>query len=198
MKWWSWLLVAWLAFNVNAADQWVEGKHFKIANPAGKSAEPTVVEVFSYGCPVCFKMDANINDWLKTKPANIKFLRIPHYGVHDDGGWLIKIFYTAEALGIAEQVHTPLFTLLHVQNKHINNENEAVNFLLQFGKTEKVVREAMNGFAVDTKVRLAQSFVQKFRINGVPAFIINEKYFTDGAMGRENLFGVLQDLALRK
>jgi thiol:disulfide interchange protein DsbA len=192
------LLAALLVFSAQAADNWEEGKHFKIANPAGKTAEPTIVEVFSYGCPVCFKMDANISDWLKTKPANIKFLRIPHYGVHDDGGWLIKTFYTAEALGIAEQVHTPLFTLLHVQNKHLNNENDAVSFLLQFGKTDKIVREAMNGFAVDTKVRLAQAFVQKYRISGVPAFIVNEKYFTDGAMGRENLFNVLTDLSQRK
>jgi len=197
MKLWSVVLALCLSLAAQASGNWEEGKHYKIANPAGKASEPTVVEVFSYGCPVCFKMEANIGEWLKTKPGHIKFTRIPHYGVHDDGGWLIKIFYTAEALGIAEQIHRPLFELLHVQNKHINNENDAVAFLLQFGKSDKLVREAMNGFAVDTKVRLAQSYVQKFRISGVPAFIVNDKYFTDGQLGRENLFNILTDLATK-
>jgi thiol:disulfide interchange protein DsbA len=196
MKLWSWLLALFLSLTVNAGN-WEEGKHFKIANPAGKSAEPTVVEVFSYGCPVCYRMEAAVAEWLKTKPSNIKFVRIPHYGVHDDGGWLIKMFYTAEALGIVEKMHAPLFEHLHTQHRHINNENEAVSFLLQFGHSEKVVREAMNGFAVDTKVRLAQSFVQKFRLSSVPAFVINDKYYTDGQLGREKLFEILNDLALR-
>ncbi len=197
MKLWSFVVAALFALNVHAAGNWEEGKHFKIANPAGKSAEPTVVEVFSYGCPVCFRMEANIGEWKKVKPNNIKFIRIPHYGVHDEGEWLIKMFYAAEVLGLADKIHTPLFEALHVQKKHIHNENEAVAFLVQFGHSDKVVREALNGFAVMEKVRVAKEFVHKFRISSVPTFIVNDKFMTDGAMGRENLFNVINDLALR-
>lgn len=198
MKWWAMLAAALLSVTtVATANEWKEGVHYKIADPMGKTAEPTVVEVFSYGCPVCYKLDEPLANWEKTKPANIKFLRIPHFGVHDESGWLIKIFYAAEALGISAQMHTPLFELLHKERAHIRNESDAVGFLSKFGKPEKVVKETLNGFYVDSKVRIAKAFVMKYRVTSVPAFVINEKYYTDGSMTRENLFKVLSELPLK-
>ncbi len=198
---WAATLVATVMLAVPAvAGDWKEGVHYKVADPMGKTAEPTVVEVFSYGCPACFGLEARMADWLKTKPANIKFVRIPHYGVHDEGGWLIKLFYTAEALGIGEQMHKPLFDLIHLKSaghSPIHNETDAVKFLQQFGKPEAQIREAMNGFYVDTKVRAAKAFVQRFRVNGVPSFVINEKYFTDGPMAKTDVFSILSELPLK-
>ncbi|NQD36614.1 thiol:disulfide interchange protein DsbA/DsbL [Permianibacter sp. IMCC34836] len=185
---------------VAAPGDWKEGVHYKIAEPMGKTAEPTVVEVFSYGCPVCYGLDERIEAWKKTKPANVKFLRIPHYGIHDEGSWLIKMFYTAEALGISEQMHKPLFDLIHKDNgghSPIRNENDAVAFLVKFGKPEAVVRETIKGFYVNTKVNVAKAFVQKFRVNSVPAFVINEKYYTDGTLAKADLFNVLSELPLK-
>lgn len=199
MKFLNALLAIVFSFNVMAASSnWQEGVQYKTVDPAGKTSEPTVVEVFSYGCPVCFGREPEIANWLKSKPANIKFIRIPHYGVHDDNGLLIKIFYTAEALGISEQIHKPLFDLIHVKHEHILNENDAVKFLVSFGKSDAVVRETMSGFFVDTKIRAAKAFVQKYHMDSVPAFIINNKYNTDGQMAGENLFKILSELPLSK
>lgn len=198
---WAAVLVATLMWAVPAtAGDWKEGVHYKVADPMGKTAEPTVVEVFSYGCPACFGLEAQMAAWLKTKPANIKFVRVPHYGVHDEGGWLIKMFYTAEALGFSEQMHTPLFEWIHLKNaghSPIHNENDAVAFLLQFGKPEALIRETMKGFYVDTKVQAAKAYVQKFRVNGVPSFVINDKYFTSGSMARTDVFSILSELPLK-
>ena len=198
MKVWAMLAASLLSVSAWAAPgDWKEGVHYKIADPMGKTAEPVVVEVLSYGCPVCYKLDEPLANWEKTKPANIKFQRIPHFGIHDDGGGLIKIFYAAEALGIAAEIHTPLFELLHKEHGHIRNESDAISFLSKFGKPEKVIKETLGGFYVDSKVRIAKAFVMKYRVNSVPAFVINEKYYTDGAMTRGDLFKVLSELPLK-
>lgn len=198
MKFALWLAALWCSVAAMAAPgDWKEGVHYKIADPMGKSSEPTVVEVFSYGCPVCFRLDPMLEGWKAEKPAAIKFLRIPHYGVHDENGWLIKLFYAAEALGVQAAMHKPLFDLLHVEHRHINNEAEAVAFLSRFGKPEKIVRETLNGFYVESKVAAAKAFVHKFRVNSVPAFVINEKYYTDGALAKNDLLKVLSELPLK-
>ncbi len=183
-----------------APADWKEGVHYKIVDPMGKTAEPTVVEVFSYGCPVCFSVETPLAEWQKNKPAGIRFVRVPHYGVHDEGGWLIRLFYTAEALGIAEPMHRPLFELIHLKSaghSPIHNETDAVKFLLLFGKSEPQIRAALHGADVEANIAAAKAFVQRFRVNSVPSFVINEKYFTSGQLARNDLFTVLSELPLK-
>src|SRR5450432_1596992 len=71
-----------------------------------------VVEVFWYGCSHCYALDPFIESWRKTKPAYIEFKRVPvtWQAVHQSHA---KLFYTLEALGKEEALHSAVFAEMH-------------------------------------------------------------------------------------
>jgi thiol:disulfide interchange protein DsbA len=79
----------------------VEGTNYlRIKNPqpveTGKNIE--VIEFFSYGCPHCGELEPHLQTWLKTKPADVTFRRVP---VMFQPRWenLARVYYTLEAMG---------------------------------------------------------------------------------------------------
>src|SRR5258708_21423171 len=57
------------------------GKQYKLYDPAiptaVKPGQVEVIEFFSIGCPHCAEFEPYMQSWLKRKPANVKFTRIP-------------------------------------------------------------------------------------------------------------------------
>src|SRR5687767_10552301 len=84
-----------------AAAAQVAGKDFQPINPP----QPTqsrdkveVIEFFSYACPHCQSLQPSLHAWLKRKPADVEFRRVP--AVFQDS-WLpfAQLYYTLEAMG---------------------------------------------------------------------------------------------------
>ena len=59
-----------------------------------------VIEFFSYGCHWCAEGEPYVEQWLKTKPDNVVFIRVP---VLFAASWvnLAKVYYVIEALTMA-------------------------------------------------------------------------------------------------
>ena len=92
-----------------------EGEHYEAITPAQPTSskdQVEVVEMFWYGCPHCFRLEPFVDRWLKKKPANVKFVRMP--GVFRPS-WEIhaRAYYTAEILGVVDKVHRPMFDAIH-------------------------------------------------------------------------------------
>lgn len=177
-----------------------EGNQFKVINPAGHTEVPTVVEVFSYGCPHCYEFESFMHDWLKSKPGNVKLERVPAVGMQAAWDIYAKVYYTAEALKILDKTHSPLFNQIHVEHKTMRNDDDAVSFLTKFGPDANTVRETMNGFYVTMKMNYAKEYSRKHKIAGVPGWVINDKYFTDYPQTKDKavLEKVLSELPLQK
>ncbi len=99
-----------------------EGINYVPVSPAQPTSvgpgQIEVIEFFWYGCPHCFGVEPYLEAWLKNKPANVVFKRIPAAwpgGEHMDID--AKAFYTAQSLGIGEKIHEPLFNAIHLQNQ---------------------------------------------------------------------------------
>jgi protein dithiol oxidoreductase (disulfide-forming) len=177
-----------------------EGNGFVVINPAGHSEQAEVVEFFSYTCPACYKMENFLGAWKQEKPSNVNFKRMHVVGMFGAQGDLFaKAFYTAEVLGIIEKVHKPFFDLVHQERKPPKDEKEVAAYLAKFGVKEETVLSTMKSFAVNMKMGQTKQAMQKYKLRGVPGFIINDKYFTDGATAQTNemLDKVLSDLPLR-
>ena len=177
-----------------------EGDNYKVVNPAGRSEQPQVVEFFSYTCPACYKMESFLGGWKQDKPSNIQFERKHVVGMFGAQGELFaKAFYTSEVLGITEKVHKPFFDLVHMQRKPPRDEKEVAAFFAKFGVKEETVLSTMKSFAVNMKMGQAKQAQQKYRLSGVPGFVINDKYFTDGGLAKntEMLDKLLSELPLR-
>lgn len=176
-----------------------EGEHYKIVNPAGKTSEPTVIEFFSFHCPHCRSLEPFMHTWEQEKPANVKFQRMHVVGMFGAQGDLFaKAFYTAEVLGIGDKIQQPFFDLVQVERKPPRNEQEVAAFLAKFGVKEETVLSTMKSFPVNMKMGQAKQAVQKYRLRGVPGFVINDKYFTDVMGARGNIADTKSDDQLRR
>ena len=63
-----------------AADTFKEGEHYERITPevaTQADGKIEVVEVFWYGCHHCYSFEPDIKKWLKSKPDNVKFRRVP-------------------------------------------------------------------------------------------------------------------------
>lgn len=169
------------------------------AQPTANPAKIEVIEFFWYGCPHCYSFEPSLSSWLKTKPANVEFIRIPAV-FNDEWGNHAKAYFTAEALGVVDKVHSELFDQVQQakqNNKHaLETEEELAKFFAAHGVKETDFQEAYKSFMVDSKMRQAPAIAAKYGITGVPAIIVNGKYRTNGTLAgsQEKMIDVINAL----
>jgi protein dithiol oxidoreductase (disulfide-forming) len=167
--------------------------------PTTNPAKVEVIEFFWYGCPHCYSFEPSLSKWLKTKPDNVDFIRIPAV-FNEEWGKHAKAYYTAEALGVVDAVHTDLFDEVQKakqENKHaLETEEELAKFFVAHGVKDADFREAYNSFMVDSKIRQAPALAAKYGITGVPAIIVNGKYKTNGTLAgsQEKMIDIINTL----
>jgi protein dithiol oxidoreductase (disulfide-forming) len=192
------------------ADQQLPGGRWKAgtnyvpivpAQPTGVGPDKVeVLEVFWYACPHCFDLEPYIQSWLKKKPANVEFVRVPiMWGpVHRAHAHL---FYTLQALQRSD-LDQKVFEAIH--NDHAllfaNNEPETLNLQTQFavahGINADAFRAAYNSFTVSSNLARAEELTQRYHVEGVPLIVVNGKYETDvgKAGGPTELIALISDL----
>lgn len=144
-----------------------------------------VVELFWYGCPHCYRLEPELKAWLKNKPDNVVFVRIPAV-FRPLWGFHAKVYYTAEVLGVLDQVNDGMFEAMQVQRRKMASVDEVKALFAKYGVSSEKFDNAFNSFAVDAKVRRATDLTRRYGIEGVPALVINGKFVTDGVMAHGN------------
>lgn len=177
------------------AGPWKPGVNYKPVVPAqGTSAEAGQVEVlefFWYGCGHCYSLDPFLESWRKNKPANAKFVRVPvMWGTaHRSHG---KLFYTLEALGKLDALHTKVFDEIHQKGNYLAGNDEAASRRTQLafaranGISEAEFNRAYDSFTVNSNLQRAEDLTRRYVVEGVPLVIVNGKYQTDVAMAGGN------------
>lgn len=146
-----------------------------------------VMEIFWYGCSHCFQMEQPLNAWLKNKPADVNFKRIP--GI-PNASWapMAQVYFTMESLGITDNLHSKLFHAIH-KEKSLNpaNQKAALDWLVaNSGMDRSKVEETFNSFTVNTNMKRAAQIFRSSGATGVPSLVIDGKYITSGTMAGGN------------
>ena len=164
------------------------------AQPTTNPAKIEVIEFFWYGCPHCYTFEPSLTAWLKNKPENVDFIRIPAV-FSEQWGKHAKAYFTAEALGVVDKVHADLFDGVQ-QKKELETEDQLAKFFVAHGVKEADFRETYNSFMVDSKLRQAPALAAKYGITGVPAMVVNGKYLTNGTLAgsQEKMIDVINTL----
>jgi thiol:disulfide interchange protein DsbA len=141
-----------------------------------------VTEVFFYGCPHCYNLQESLYQWLRRKPNDVHFERLP--AVLNNPSWVFmaKVYYAAEDLGIITKSNQAFFDALHRDKLPLNNLTAIARFHSQFGVTEQAFIDSFNSFKVDQSVRRSQRLTQAFGIEGVPSIVVNGQYLTSLSM----------------
>ena len=157
-----------------------EGKQFKTVKEIAKPADPkriTVEEFFWYGCQHCFHFEPDIAGWVKKKPADVDFIRVPSSLGRPEGVVHQKAYYTAEALGVTEKIHKPLFDAIHEKHQPLGTQTSLADFFnAEVGVLPDVFNSTFTGFAVDSRVRRADQLAKDYMIFSVPTVVVGGKY----------------------
>ena len=183
------LMCSALIGTAQAAEKYIEGTHYALlpvpVDPIGDE-HIEVVEVFSYACIHCFNFDPFVEAWKEAQVEDVAFLRLPAIF---SGDWelLAQAFYTAQTLGVLDDVHTGLFEGLHVRQEDLRRpELLAKLFAEQAEVSEEDFYTAHNSFSVRSRVQQAKAKGRAYQVSGVPAMIVNGKYRVDGRMAGGN------------
>jgi thiol:disulfide interchange protein DsbA len=169
-----------------AAGAFKEDVQYKRVPKEQKPADVKRVEVdefFWYGCPHCYHLDAEIYKWLPTKASYVDFVRVPNSLGRPEGILHSKAFYTAEALGLGEKIHRPLFDAIHKDHVPMTTEADIQAFFTnQSGVLPDVFTSTFRSFAVDSRVRRAEDLSKLYVITSVPTIVVGGKYYTNGTL----------------
>ncbi len=191
---------------------WQEGVNYTRLVPGQPTDVPAgqveVLEFFWYACPHCYALEPMVETWKKSKPSFITFVPVP-VTWSDGHRALARLFYTLESLGKLDQLHAEVFKEIQVNNDALvatDPANEAQTermqtaFAVKQGISESAFKAAYHSMGVEARLQRADELVQRYRIDGVPTFVINGKYLADvrSAGGPERLLTLVSDLAAQE
>ena len=154
-----------------------EGQDYaRLANPVpvATPGKTEVVEMFWYGCPHCYDLEPSTQAWLKRKPDNVAFVLIAvSFGASWEPG--ARAYYAAEALGVLDKLHQPLFEAYH-QRRPLGDVDALAAFAAEHGVDAEAFRKAYTSFQTETQLRRGNQLAQRYGIRGVPAVIVDGTY----------------------
>lgn len=159
------------AFSVQAEIQ--EGKEYITINQP-HSAQPEVIEFFSFACPHCYNFEKEFHIPEQIKAQMPKGTQFKQYHVNWQGEELVRAWALAMALGIEDKIRMPMFEA--VQGRKVNDMNDIRNVFLANGVTAEQFDGSINSFAVNALVNQQIQLAEKLNVRATPDFYINEKY----------------------
>ena len=164
-----------------------EGQNYQVLPQAVKQDDDSKIEVtelFWYGCGHCYHFEAPLKKWQKTMPQDVALKKIPAIWqpvmeVH------ARLYYVAEAMGVLDKVHDPLFSAIAQQRKMFATrdgrewkpDEAAIAALFNDNGADgaKAVK-LMNSFAINSKVKQGMAKQRAYQLSGTPEMVVAGKY----------------------
>ena len=152
-----------------------------------------VMEIFRYGCIHCYRFDPVVKKWEKTLAKDVDFYRLP---VVWDGETELqaRALFTAQALGVAEQIHDAMFGIIWAipttpapLNSTARIKQLFISQKIDGDKFDKVFEKSA---AIDSRVKEAKARLLAYKpapdtpSMGTPEILVAGKYRISGAAFR--------------
>ena len=185
-----------LALSAGArAATWTEGVQYSRIVPVQPTTVPKgkveVLEVFSYGCPACNFFQPVMEKLRHALPANAQLAFLPAaFNPSEDWPMFQRAFLAAQALGIAERAHQAMYDAVWKTgelgitqpgtNRLKNPLPSIVDAARVYARVAGVDAQQFvamaNSFAIDGKMRAADSQIVAMHVESTPTLIVNGKY----------------------
>ncbi|USE36885.1 thiol:disulfide interchange protein DsbA/DsbL [Endozoicomonas sp. SCSIO W0465] len=180
------------------------GQDYRVlSRPVKTDARPEnveVVSIFWYGCPHCYALEPKLEQWQKTLPANVEFIRTP--GFFGPNLWQThaRLYYTVRNMGLEEQAHTAIFSEIQNHRNQLSDSEQMAEFLnRKFGIEPGAFNQAFKAFSVNNQLQKAFSKLKSYELSGVPAIVIDGRYVVEpGLAGSLGNMPVIADYLIRK
>ena len=160
-----------------------------------------VVEFFGYVCPFCAAVQPQVSAMKAKLPPDVHFVYVPAaFGAMWDN--YAKAYYAAEAMGLVEKTHDPMFRAIHIDQtlkgeRGMDKPEEIAAFYANYGANPGQFLNSMQSFAVATKMNRARQYMTEAFANGdqmgTPAFVVAGKYRVKGK-SVDDMFRIINQL----
>ncbi|MGH8619703.1 MAG: thiol:disulfide interchange protein DsbA/DsbL [Burkholderiales bacterium] len=159
------------------------GKDYKLVEPPQPTDAPgkiEVIEFFWYGCPHCFALQPSLKAWLKKKPADVAYTRIP--AVFSQS-WVAhaRLYYTLDALGEVDRLHDQVFNAIHLSKLRLADRDSMADWAAARGIDRQKFLDTFNSVAVENRTRRAIDTTKAYNLDGTPSIAIQGRYVTSPA-----------------
>jgi thiol:disulfide interchange protein DsbA len=167
-----------------ASAQLVAGRDYQLLKrpqPTDSGNKVEMLEFFWYGCPHCNTLQPSLHAWLKRKPADVEFRRMP--AVFQES-WvpLTRVYYTLEAMGLVEKLHLDVFAAIHEKKVRLQDPKVMQEWIGSKGVDQKKFSDTANSFSVQSRTQRAMDVTRAYDIPGTPAIVIDGRYLTAPSM----------------
>ena len=158
-----------------AGAQPVAGQDYGVLSPpqpteSGKRVE--VLEFFWYGCPHCNALQPALRVWLKQKPADVDFRRVP--AVFADH-WLplTWTYYAMDSMGIVDKLHYEVFHAIHEQKIRLSDPKVLFEWVARQGVDAQKFAEVYQSFGVRSRGTRSIEMTRAYDVPGTPALFVD-------------------------
>jgi protein dithiol oxidoreductase (disulfide-forming) len=163
----------------NANSNFVAGEHYQLL-PTKQSAEPEVVEYFSYFCPFCYNFEPVVANLKTALPDGITLTKVP---VPFIGGAMGPVLQRAHALAVLlqveEQVGAALFNQIHQVRKAPENRSAVKLLFVAAGIDKQQFDANVDSMPVNMLLSDYDNAIKETGISSVPSFVVNNKYLVN-------------------
>jgi thiol:disulfide interchange protein DsbA len=175
--------VAVLSIGVAAQEQYEEGIHYDLIEPAihtGISDRVVVTEFFSYACGHCYNFEPLLESFESRLPDGVVVQRTPVIWNNNPSMKLLaKTYYTVEALDLFDPMHTAVFNAIHRERKRLSTPEAVRAVFTGNGVAASDFDRAFGSFGINSLVRQAAARTEGARVQGTPSLMVNGKYRID-------------------
>lgn len=186
-----------------------EGVDYQVLKTPIPNAKNSVIEVYSYACPFCYKYSKFINKIIATLPNNVKF---KPYHLMQKGEWGKEVtevlaFLAASDIKAGIDINSPKSSfhkaqMAYFETYHIDkNKGKDAESYIQLGLDSSGFSKAdfengLNDKSVQDIINAWSASLEAAIVQGVPAFIVNGKYIilTKSIASLEDLQNKIKEL----
>ncbi|PJG86024.1 thiol:disulfide interchange protein DsbA [Conservatibacter flavescens] len=169
------LLAAVSTASIQAAPLTEGQQYISINQP--RSAQPEVIEFFSFYCPHCYSFEMEYKIPTQVKEALPEGTSFKQYHVNFLGRQsenLTRAWALAMAMGVEDKVKPGLFA--GAQQNKFSSMDDIRQVFIDNGISAEQFDSAINSFAVNNLVNRQNTLAESFQVRSVPDFYVNGKF----------------------
>ena len=161
---------------VHAAPEFKEGVNYDVVKQTG-SAQPEVLEFFSYFCPHCAKFEPIAEALKADLPEGVPLKKNPVAFIgREMGPEMQRAYAVANLLNVEGKLTPAMFDKIHTQKLSPQSRDDVKQVFVANGVPAEEFDGAVDSFAVSGMVSQFDRNTETYNVRGVPAFLVNGKY----------------------
>jgi len=173
-----------LTLSAGAAAQLAPGKDYQLINPpqpTDSGSKVEVIEFFWYGCGGCNNLQAPLRAWLKKKPADVEFRRVPAV-LNNEWIPLTWAYHTLDVMGLLDKLHYEVFAAIHEQRVRLSDQKVLFDWVAKQGVDRKQFTDTFNSFGVKSRGMRSIEMTRDYDVASTPTLVVDGKYLVTPAM----------------